>query len=51
MKKILLSMILMFSFLFTFANANANEIEKTDMNNATIIQWKLLSKQQAKATF
>jgi len=49
MKKILLSMILMFSFLFPFANAN--EIEKTDMNNATIIQWKLLSKQQAKATF
>lgn len=49
MKKILLSMILMFSFLFTFANANENE--NNEMNKATIIQWQLLSKQQAKDSF
>lgn len=49
MKKILLSMILLFSILTPFSTS-ASEIE-VNTNKATIVQWQLLSKQQAKDTF
>jgi len=51
MKKLFLTMILLFSFLLPLANSvNANDNANPELKS-TVLQWQLLSKQQAKANY